>query len=82
MAHVKTASAARMNRDSKPKHLGVKLYSGAKALVGSILIRQKGTKFRAGLNVGMGNDYTLYSLKQGTVKFSQRLGKRFVSVFE
>lgn len=69
-----------MNRDSKPKNLGVKLYAGSKAKNGSILVRQKGTKFRAGLNVRMGNDYTLYSVKDGLVSFFQRMGRKYVSV--
>jgi len=80
MAHVKTASAAKMNRDSKPKHLGVKLYSGEKAKPGSIIVRQKGTKFLAGEGTKLGGDYTLFSLKTGVVRFFHRLGKKVVSV--
>lgn len=80
MAHVKTASAARMNRDSKPKNLGIKLYGGARAKVGSILVRQKGTKVSAGLGTRLGNDYTVYAVQEGMVKFSQKLGKKYVNI--
>ena len=80
MAHVKTAAAARMNRDSKPKNLGVKLYAGEKVKPGSIIVRQKGTKFNPGTGVKLGGDYTLYSVKTGVVKFCQKMGKRMVSV--
>lgn len=80
MAHVKTSASAKMNRDSKPKYLGVKLYAGEKAKIGSILVRQKGTKFRPGLGVKMGKDYTLYAVKQGLVTFLIKMGKKFVTV--
>lgn len=80
MAHVKTASAARMNRDSKPKHLGVKTYSGEKVQPGTIIVRQKGTKFNPGVGVKLGGDYTLFAIKTGVVKFFQKMGKRMVSV--
>ena len=80
MAHLKTAGTARMNRDSLPKHLGVKLYSGQKAEPGYIIVRQKGTKVRPGSGVKMGDDYTLYSVRRGQVWFFTKQNKKVVSV--
>lgn len=70
MATTKAAGTTKLGRDSRPKYLGVKLYGGQKAKAGSIIIRQRGTKFVAGKNVGRGNDDTLFALKDGLVKFS------------
>ena len=64
-------------RDSNPKYLGVKLFAGQKAKAGQIIIRQRGTKFLAGKNVGIGNDHTLFALKEGVVKFLTRKKKKF-----
>jgi large subunit ribosomal protein L27 len=75
MAHKKGQGSSRNGRDSNPKYLGVKLFGGQKAQAGSILIRQNGTKWRAGRNVGIGRDWTLFSLVEGTVKFDQE-GRR------
>ena len=69
MAHKKAGGSTRLGRDSRPKYLGVKLYQGQEAQPGSIIIRQRGTKFIPGKNVRRGNDDTLYALKQGIVKF-------------
>ena len=69
MAKTKSAGSTKLGRDSKPKYLGVKLYQGQKAQPGSIIIRQRGTKFIPGKNVRRGNDDTLYAVKSGTVKF-------------
>lgn len=69
MAHKKAGGSTRLGRDSKPKYLGVKLYQGQEAKPGSIIIRQRGTKFIPGKNVRRGNDDTLYAVKQGIVKF-------------
>ena len=69
MAHKKAGGSTRLGRDSKPKYLGVKLYQGQEAKPGSIIIRQRGTKFIPGKNVRRGNDDTLYALKSGKVKF-------------
>jgi len=71
MAHKKGSGSTRNGRDSNAKRLGVKKYGGEHVLAGNILIRQRGTKFKAGHNVGVGKDYTLYSLIEGTVKFEQ-----------
>ena len=80
MAHVKAGGTAAGNKDSVSKRLGVKVYGGQYARAGSIIIRQKGTKVHAGTNVRVGRDFTLYSTIAGMVKFSQRLGKKMVSV--
>jgi large subunit ribosomal protein L27 len=72
MAHRKAGGTAKNLRDSNPQYLGVKLYDGQKAQVGSIIIRQRGTVTLAGNNVGMGKDHTLFALKDGIVKFGTR----------
>ena len=69
MAHRKAGGTARNLRDSNPKYLGTKLYAGEQAKVGSVIIRQRGSKIIAGKNIGTGKDYTLYALKEGTVSF-------------
>lgn len=69
MATTKAAGSTRLGRDSQPKYLGVKLFAGQKANAGQILVRQRGTHFLAGKNVGMGNDHTLFALKEGMVRF-------------
>ena len=82
MAHKKAGGSTRNGRDSNPKYLGVKRYGGESVLAGNIIVRQRGTRFHAGTNVGVGNDHTLYALADGKVKFETRgLPKRkFVSV--
>jgi large subunit ribosomal protein L27 len=82
MAHKKAGGSTRNGRDSNPKYLGVKCYGGESVLAGNIIVRQRGTRFHAGENVGVGRDHTLYALSDGTVKFETRgLPKRkFVSV--
>ncbi|MCK4836217.1 MAG: 50S ribosomal protein L27 [Candidatus Aminicenantes bacterium] len=80
MAHKKSAGSARNGRDSRSKRLGVKKYGGEKINAGSIIVRQRGTKFFPGKNVGMGKDNTLFALVSGHVKFLARRNKRFVEV--
>jgi large subunit ribosomal protein L27 len=75
MAHKKGQGSSRNGRDSNPKMLGIKLFGGQFAQAGSIICRQRGTKWRAGKNVGIGRDWTLFSLIDGTVKFDQE-GRR------
>ncbi len=77
MAKTKSAGATRLGRDSRPKYLGVKLYAGQKTKPGSIIIRQRGTKFLPGKNVRRGRDDTLYSVKEGVVKFTTKRKKKF-----
>ena len=82
MAHKKAGGSTRNGRDSNPKYLGVKCYGGESVLAGNILVRQRGTRFHAGDNVGVGRDHTLFALADGTVKFETRgMPKRkFVSI--
>ncbi len=72
MAHKKGQGSSRNGRDSNPKYRGVKLFGGQYASAGSIIIRQCGTKFFAGSNVGMGRDYTLFATADGHVRFQGR----------
>lgn len=72
MAHRKAGGSAKNLTDSNPKYLGTKLYAGEKALAGSIIIRQRGTKILPGTNVGLGKDHTLFALKEGIVKFGTK----------
>jgi ribosomal protein L27 len=74
MAHKKGGGSSRNGRDSNAQRLGVKRFSGQKVLAGTILVRQRGTRFHPGVNVGKGGDDTLFALADGFVKF-QRLGK-------
>ena len=69
MAHKKAAGSTRNGRDSESKRLGVKRYGGQAVAAGNILVRQRGTKFHAGENVGMGKDHTLFATADGVVKF-------------
>jgi len=69
MAHKKGGGASRNNRDSKSKRLGIKRFEGQVVLAGTILVRQRGTRVYPGENVGVGRDFTLYSLADGVVKF-------------
>jgi large subunit ribosomal protein L27 len=77
MAHRKAGGTAHNLRDSNPKYLGTKLYAGEKAQAGSVIIRQRGTKILAGKNVGIGRDHTLFALKPGTVKFTDKRKMNF-----
>lgn len=70
MAQKKGGGSTRNGRDSQPKMLGVKAYGGETIPAGSIIVRQRGTKFHPGANVGIGKDHTLYALVDGTVKFA------------
>ena len=69
MAHKKAGGSSRNGRDSESKRLGVKCYGGEFVLAGNIIVRQRGTQFHAGDNVGMGKDHTLFAKAEGTVKF-------------
>ena len=82
MAHKKAGGSSRNGRDSDGKRLGVKRFGGQKVLAGNILVRQRGTTMRAGANVGIGTDHTLFALKKGKVKFGKKgaEGHTFVSV--
>ena len=82
MAHKKAGGSTRNGRDSNPKYQGVKCFGGEPVVAGNIIVRQRGTRFHAGENVGIGRDHTLYALSDGKVKFQQRgMPKRkYVSV--
>jgi len=77
MAHTKSSGAAKYGRDSQPKYLGVKKYAGERAKPGDILVRQRGTKFVAGVGVKKGGDDTLFALKTGVVKFQTKRRTHF-----
>ena len=81
MAHKKAGGSSRNGRDSAGRRLGVKKFGGEAVVGGNILVRQRGTTYHPGTNVGMGRDHTLYALVDGTVKFGRRADDRmFVSV--
>ena len=83
MAHKKGQGSTRNGRDSNPQYRGVKKYAGESVVAGNIIVRQLGTKFHPGANVGMGRDYTLFALSDGTVhyeRFGPRRSKRRVVV--
>lgn len=72
MAHKKGAGSSKNGRDSNPQYLGVKAYGGQKVTAGSIIVRQRGTKFMPGFNADIGKDDTIFALKDGTVEFQGR----------
>ena len=82
MAHKKAAGSIRNGRDSTPKMLGVKIFGGQAIVAGNIIVRQRGTEFHAGQNVGMGRDHTLFATADGVVKFEVKgqFGRRYVTV--
>ena len=80
MAHTKAQGAVKGNRDSVAKRLGVKVYGGAKAYPGNILVRQRGTKFHPGSGVLMGKDHTIFAVTEGTVLFKTLQGKQYIEV--
>jgi large subunit ribosomal protein L27 len=80
MARKRGGSGAKNGRDSNPQYLGVKASGGSSVKAGSIIVRQRGTKIHPGDNVGCGGDYTLYALKDGTVSFTQRRGRKLASI--
>ncbi|MDO5703484.1 MAG: 50S ribosomal protein L27 [Paracoccus sp. (in: a-proteobacteria)] len=81
MAHKKAGGSSRNGRDSAGRRLGVKLFGGQEAIAGNIIVRQRGTKWWPGANVGMGRDHTLFALTDGQVTFQKGLkGRTFISV--
>ncbi|PAV25153.1 LSU ribosomal protein L27P [Tamilnaduibacter salinus] len=82
MAHKKAAGSTKNGRDSESKRLGVKRFGGQAVSAGSIIVRQRGTRFHAGSNVGLGNDHTLFAKTDGVVKFETKGAKsrKFVSI--
>ncbi|MBX2888187.1 MAG: 50S ribosomal protein L27 [Ferruginibacter sp.] len=83
MAHKKGEGSVKNGRDSQSKRLGVKIYGGQAALAGNIILRQRGTVYHPGLNVGLGKDHTIFALTDGVVEFKKSKGdKTYVSVNE
>lgn len=82
MAHKKAGGSTRNGRDSESKRLGVKKYGGEAVIAGNILVRQRGTKVHAGVNVGIGKDHTLFATKNGEVKFEKKgpKNRKYVSI--
>ena len=83
MAHKKGAGSSKNGRESHSKRLGVKIFGGQKVIAGNIIVRQRGTVHKAGNNVGIGKDHTLFALTNGIVRFTKKSGdKSFVSVIQ
>ena len=80
MAHKKGLGSSKNGRDSQSKRLGVKKFGGEFVRAGNILVRQRGTKFLPGQNVGLGKDHTIFSLIDGTVKFTDKAGRKILNV--
>lgn len=82
MAHKKAGGSSRNGRDSESKRLGVKRFGGENVCAGNIIVRQRGTEYHPGLNVGMGRDHTLFALIDGQVKFEVKgpRNRRFISI--
>jgi len=80
MAHKKAGGSSRNGRDSAGRRLGVKKFGDEAVLAGNIIVRQRGTKFHPGVNVGMGKDHTLFALANGRVRFGTKAGRAFVSI--
>jgi large subunit ribosomal protein L27 len=84
VAHKKAGGSTKNGRDSESKRLGVKIYGGEAIIAGNIIIRQRGTRVHAGVNVGLGRDHTLFAKKDGFVKFERKgpKNRQFVSVID
>ncbi|WP_188149745.1 50S ribosomal protein L27 [Teredinibacter waterburyi] len=82
MAHKKAGGSTRNGRDSESKRLGVKIFGGQEVVAGNIIVRQRGTRFHAGTNVGIGKDHTLFAKSDGAVKFEVKgpLNRKYVSI--
>jgi len=80
MAHKKSGGSAKNGRDSVSKRLGVKIFGGQQINAGSIIVRQRGSKFKPGINVGIGKDDTLFALTSGVVRFVTKNNRKFVEV--
>ncbi|HEY0352487.1 MAG TPA: 50S ribosomal protein L27 [Enterovirga sp.] len=80
MAHKKAGGSSRNGRDSAGRRLGVKKFGDERVLAGNIVVRQRGTKWHPGVNIGMGKDHTLFALVDGRVRFGTKAGRAFVSI--
>ncbi|MBX3060389.1 MAG: 50S ribosomal protein L27 [Anaerolineae bacterium] len=81
MAHKKGAGSSKNGRDSHSKRLGVKRFGGEFVIPGNIIVRQRGTQFKPGENVGIGKDFTIYAMVDGQVTFEERHGRKYISVY-
>ncbi len=81
MAHKKGGGSSRNGRDSKAKRLGMKKYGGEYVIPGNIIVRQRGTRFHPGDNVGMGKDYTIFATVEGFVTFKEKRGRQYINVY-
>jgi large subunit ribosomal protein L27 len=81
MAHKKGAGSTKNGRDSQSKRLGVKRYGGEYVIPGNIIVRQRGTHFKPGNHVGMGKDYTIFATIAGEVRFENKQGRKYISVY-
>ncbi len=82
MAHKKGGGSSKNGRDSNSQRLGIKRFGGQLVKAGEIIVRQKGTKFHPGLNVGKGKDDTLFAKEAGIVEFKTRLGRKYINILE
>ena len=82
MAHKKGLGSSKNGRDSKPKYLGVKRFDGEQVTAGSIIVRQRGTRFRPGPGTGIGRDHTIFAMRDGKVAFRASGGLRTISITE
>jgi large subunit ribosomal protein L27 len=80
MAHKKAGGSSRNGRDSAGKRLGIKKFGGEAVIPGNIIVRQRGTKWHPGQNVGLGRDYTIFAMVEGKVTFKKALGRTYVNV--
>jgi len=80
MAHKKASGSSRQHQTRAGKRLGIKLYAGQEVINGNIIVRQRGTKIKAGKNVKTGRDHTLYAVADGVIKYSQKMGKKIVNI--
>lgn len=80
MAHIKTGTTTKGNRDSIGKRLGIKVYGGGKVKSGNIIVRQRGTKINAGNGTKLGNDFTIYAVSSGVVHFKTKFKDKFVEI--
>lgn len=80
MAHKKGVGSTKNGRESESKRLGIKLFGGQQAIAGNIIVRQRGTRYHPGPNVGIGRDHTLFALTDGVVRFKYRADRHYVSI--
>lgn len=80
MAHTKAGGSSRINKDSESKRLGIKKTGGEHVNTGMIIVRQRGTRFHPGVGTGLGKDFTIFAMKEGTVTFYTKLGRKYIKV--